>query len=894
VLGLTETWLNASVTNSELSFANFAIHRLDRGTGKGGGLCLLVSKAYHSVCDNIFCSPHLELLHVNITRSKMKPINVILIYRSPSSSLNIFISELEHFLNNIDYKNNPLLLMGDFNHDMLKIKEKSDKLSVSLRSYSIKSCHRLATRTTLTSSTCLDLVAANGLALPMVSNFLTFDVGCSDHCLVTFKYKKPRDSKTKTIKKRTFRYDRISIDNFRLKISFLNLRDYSLQDFMANVNYLHDTTFTNVLRTLPKKSDCNEFLSNKFTNAVYHRDKALKAFKISKNTSDLIRFKNYRRKASIVAKADRKKYYCHLISNAGNNPKKVWRVLKKFTSKKPVVDSIPGKSNSNMSTLFNSFFIKSVTDAISQQPVCKQISSLQIILNTGIEYNAFNFKPCSPPDILFLMNKFKVSSVDDNYIYPKILSFASDYLALHLCDFINKSFIDCFFPTVLKAAKVMPIHKKGSLSDLNNYRPISILSTISKVYESIALRQINWYFNSHNLWSSCQFGFQSANSTETAIAACLSKVYSAINCGIYCIVIFLDFSKAFDTVNHLILCDKLKNRYNFSNNSVNWIHSYLVDRSQYVTYNGISSSTAIKNCGVPQGGILSPTLFKIYTNDMEQCLVHKDSSIYQYADDTTIIVNADNPNSLISKANDELDAIYHYCVMNNLILNLSKTKGMVFNNISHYCFDHYIVVNNYRIDIVNSFKYLGVYIDDNLKFSSQIHHICGKLSSCNYVLSRTAQILPVKYNIMIYNSLALSHIIYSKCLLLPLSKNSLLPIQKKIIQAGSIIHNCLKKHVCHSHFDLNYILHYYFLVFLYKIMKCNFGPQILQLFNDNNHSYNTRNKHKYFIGHFSKAICKNSFPHLATMKWNSLDVNIKNCTSLSNFKCVLSQFLQSM
>ena len=329
---------------------------------------------------------------------------------------------------------------------------------------------------------------------------------------------------------------------------------------------------------------------------------------------------------------------------------------------------------------------------------------------------------------------------------------------------INQVLNNGIFPDKLKIAKVVPIFKSGDCALTNNYRPISLLPVISKVIEKIIYTQLSLYFESNKLFSDSQYGFRPNHSTEQATLELTDRIISAMDNNDVPIGIFLDLSKAFDTIHHAILLSKLEH-YGVDGIPLQLVKSYLTNRKQYVKINEVNSNLLPINTGVPQGSILGPLLFIIYINDFARA-----SSIFDficYADDTTLfstlnnLVNAQNinPDIIINK---ELAQINEWLEINKLSLNVTKTKFMVF----HTQHKHRAIkppvpkINNTNIEKVEQFKFLGLTLDSNLNWKKHSDNITNKWSQIIGILNRLEQILPQNIKIMLYNALLLPHINY--------------------------------------------------------------------------------------------------------------------------------------
>ena len=343
-------------------------------------------------------------------------------------------------------------------------------------------------------------------------------------------------------------------------------------------------------------------------------------------------------------------------------------------------------------------------------------------------------------------------------ISNKILKYIKYEIASILSKFMNMIFEQGIFPDILKIAKVIPIHKKNDNHCFENYRPISILPSVSKVFERIIHDQIYQYFTTSKLFYTSQYGFRTLHSTEFATLELLDRIILYMDKNKQPINIYMDLSKAFDTLDHTILLKKLKH-YGIRDKSLDLLTSYLNNRIQYVNYGDIFSYHSIIKCGVPQGSILGPLLFIIYVNDIVNATQKFKPLLY--ADDTTLFTNinsdfTNDPEIL----NNELQSISDWLKVNKLSLNVEKTKAILFHTPQKKIQHPELFINGIKIEFVDRFNFLGIVIDKHLKWTHHIEAISKKISRTLGIMTKIKQQLPLNALLNIYNALILPHLNY--------------------------------------------------------------------------------------------------------------------------------------
>ena len=428
-------------------------------------------------------------------------------------------------------------------------------------------------------------------------------------------------------------------------------------------------------------------------------------------------------------------------------------------------------------------------------------------------------------------------------VHVNIIKSVYNYIKIPLKRIFENSIKTGIFPEKMKIAKITPIFKSGQEELLTNYRPISVLPCFSKILERIMYNRLYTYLMENNLLFEKQFGFRSGHSTEHALVELIDKIHDAFNNNCHTLGIFIDLSKAFDTVDHEILLKKL-HLYGVRGNSLKWFDSYLSNRKQYIEYGKISTDLLGIKCGVPQGSILGPLLFIIYVNDL-----YKVSTLLEpimFADDTNLFLSHKNIKKLFETANSELEKIYQWFKANKLSLNEDKTEYMLFHKTRQKDILPLklptLRINEKEIKRQSAIKFLGVIFDENLFCTEHLKLIENKVSKNLGILFKAKHILNSESLKSLYFSFIHSYLNYGNIAWASTTKTKLKKLASKqelavkTISANQTIDidQKMKKLNILNLYKINI---YQILIFMFKVKQGNIPVVFRDRFNEICHSY---------------------------------------------------------
>ncbi len=495
------------------------------------------------------------------------------------------------------------------------------------------------------------------------------------------------------------------------------------------------------------------------------------------------------------------------IERADNVSKVVWSIVKEgrpsaFASPFQNLEvndehGVITKDPNAVSSLFNDYFTSVAERLLPPSSDPATVPSLPCGRSLT---NSFALTPVCEAEVEDIIDSLRTkSSAGFDGISSKLLKTCSVILSKPLAIILNKSFESGCFPNALKKSIIKPMHKKGSTKELDNYRPIALISTFSKVFEKAFTTRLLEFFTSFGVIFKHQFGFLKNRSTTHAMFHLINQIVSALDKGQSAAGVFLDLSKAFDLVNHHVLLQKL-NQVGVRGVPADWIHSYLSERQQCVEIPFISKSVLqisrsdFKHMawGVPQGSIIGPLLFLVFINDASTSVSKGNVSLF--ADDTAVAFCEPSKPLLEQSIFSEINNLLQWLTSNKLRVNADKTSLIEFSIQNRNETGLACLLGESEVYSVDSTKYLGLVIDKNLRFSKHVDKVSRSVSAGIFVLRKLAAHLKIEHLLNIYYGIIYPHLLYA----LPLwgfsssRVNHLFVLQKRAIR--TIFHFNSREH----------------------------------------------------------------------------------------------------
>ena len=779
VVGLAETWLD-EISEKHLSVQGFSSLCASRKTKAGGGVAFLVRDGltYRERTDlNVFKEGIIESLFIEIIRGEGKRNEILgVAYRPPGGDIHVYSEEMTRLFAKLRGGN--AYIMGDFNIDLLKTdshRPTTDWLEC-LYAGGFFPLISLPTRLTDSSATLIDNILTNNLQEQIVSGLITVRV--SDH-LPIYGFVNGEEGKgsgqNRDDWKRIINQGRIS--RFAEDLRAWNFDEVRALGAEANVARFrnefrdkYDTAFPWAKGKKKKKDIEKPWLDNAEFKLLLE-EKGMLFTKKVKGKLDSQGNERLSEVCKLVNSARRRlkrQYFEERMEDIKGDLRATWEVLGELLRGRKVKrnesacryflkDGVGITGGDQIAQGFCDFYCR-VGPELAAKIKGEEPGAFMNYMGDRVSDELY-WCPTTRWEIETLCKNLKPGkSAGWDGVSPSVIKAVAAEIAGPLSQLFNCCMREGHYPTGFKVSRVVPVFKAEDPTLFSNYRPVSILPVLSQIFERVIYARLSSFFEKHNVITPSQYGFRAGHSTTMAIQDMVEKVRGAWEEKKVALGVFIDLKKAFDTVDHEILLEKL-NFYGVRGEAIKLLKSYLSRRLQYVCYDGFESERGLIECGVPQGSVLGPLFFLIYVNDMVRAC--SDLELVLFADDTNAFAKGSNPAELFQKVNRDLCKLSKWFRCNKLTLNLKKTEYIYFGGPGGQCIPlEGLTIGGQSIERVEGVRFLGVWVDEGLRWKGQIERVRAKVGRLLGIVGRAASVMGGKAIHMLYNALVLPHLQY--------------------------------------------------------------------------------------------------------------------------------------
>ncbi|XP_050297638.1 probable RNA-directed DNA polymerase from transposon BS isoform X1 [Anthonomus grandis grandis] len=693
----------------------------------------------------------------------------------------------------------------------------------------------------------------------------------------------------------------LNIQKFKQKLQD-KLIEENIDSFQNLINVISNCK---IKSTINKKIKCrqnNDWITPDLLILIKEKELAYKKYKKApENNNFKLNFTRLKNSLNNKIKALKNAYFKNKWAQAAQNTRKQWDTINLFLNNNSTksninqieINGLLENDDKKIADSLNKYFTEVGATIIEDMRTDTKNILKQDFKEIKCDNSIF-FEPTDSNEISNIILSLKRNAAPG---HDKItildLTNIKEYILNILVILINNAFNIGEFPPDLKISKVCPIHKYGPKTQLNNYRPISIISVFSKIIETVIKRRMMSFIEKYISYDLYQYGFLKNSSTLSATIDLLNYVSANLDQGKIVIAVFVDLRKAFDVVNHDILLNKLE-EMGFRGSALSLIGSYLLNRRQYVHVNNKESNILTFNCGVPQGSVLGPLLYSLYV--LSLWVAGLDAQYYTFADDTVLLYSDNDCDRLVNRVNDDLTKYSQWLLQNNLKINLDKTKYILFKQKNKTINQVRICLNGATLENVNNIKYLGLTLDENLNWNAHIDYLKSKIIlftgafyKCKHFLSNAA-----KYKI--YNAYFLSNLRY------------LIPVWGTCCKYNFQRVEILQSKVLKILFNLDYFMH---AGDIFEILKIHSISHILKIeqaklifkiinklqksnytivYSSEIHAHNLRNNNIRLSSARTNIALRNPI-NAATQTYNDLSYEIKQEVSYYKFIRMVKQSL---
>lgn len=908
LIAVSETWCDSSsffkpsIPGYEFVCSSFSCNRAG-----GVGIFIKSSIEFSVRNDLTFTADKCENVWLEVKDIHKKTQIFGVIYRHPNHNYTGFQNCLEEIIFRLNSSKKPFYITGDLNIDFSE--GVNNVFKNSIIGLGCQQFVKFPTRFNSRSNTfsIIDHLYSNQPGTNLETKVLIHDI--SDHFPIIawiksnpLAYHKSTNHVIRDMK--TF-----NRDNF-LRDLEVELSQFEMEGDANRVFESFNKTFMKVinshapLRKLTRretKLKRRPWITSELLRSIRKKNHLYKKYIRSRRVEDRMAYKRFSNSLNHLKEKSKRKHYDDLLKTSTKNSKFTWKVIndivnlngQKGNGIKTVKDLEEGTEVTEpkeIAKTFNKYFV-SIGQKLSQNFPSTQSTPPSF----PPMYNSFYLKPFTVHEVSKHIQQLDSSkSVRPSDPPIKFIKLAEDIISPVLTQIFNYCVSTGLYPLDLKMACVIPIHKKGEKNNCGNYRPISLISPFSKIFEKCILTQLESFFNKHSIITNKQFGFRKKVSTEMALSSVYECFINNFENDLVTCAVFLDISKAFDSVNHKLLLEKLE-KYGIRGLPHQLLRSYLSDRCQYTLIDGQKSSLLPICCGVPQGSVLGPFLFTTFINDLPNITI-MDATLF--ADDACFSIGHTQLDVMEQIVNRELAEISEWFVQNKLSLNTEKTNFMLIHKKTHIP-DITLQLNGTDLKKKEQIKYLGVTIDQKLNWKIHINNCILKLNKCLWAITKLRRYTSLSTLKLVYFALAYPHLQYCISTWGGACGTTLKPLlTKQKIIVKTMLHQPYMAPSSPLFYKLGMLK-------LNEIYEFSIGNLMFKYRNFDNttmtpnlstipniHSHNTRqnNDLNYYFHKANSNLGKTSFTYCGPNIWNTIPINIRT-SSAYNFKLIYKKYL---
>ena len=782
VVAFSESWLDDTVSDGEISIPGYSAFRKDRNRN-GGGVVVYVNETLRASKRPDLDNSELEAVWVEIRQTASKRLVVGVLYRPPSSDSG-FMTDLSEVLQMLRLEQKEIIILGDLNCNMLKADGPTKQLLEILEENDLHQLITAPTRVTRESETIIDLLITS-------DRDKYAEVGCrdcslSDHRLVygsrKLEFVTPK-AKHRVHVSQYRVYSKCCTEALKRDLDGVPWHILEIFDDIEDSWNMWKLLFTSVLnehapiKKSRKRRHQVPWITDEIRDLFRIRDHLGKKARKSKDEGVWIEYRSVRNYVTAELRRSKRTYLEGIAWRAKKQPKKLWNEMNKLLGRNAVtqIQLIRAEEgdlvdNSDIANAFNTFFINRI-ERMAADDV--QMGLTPASCNQSMaELPKFEFTPVDESTVLDLLGNLdarKTSGCDN--LQARALKLAAEAIARPLCNLFNLSLSSSQLPLEWKSANVTPVPKSGDATDIENYRPISVLSAVAKTMERIVFNQLYSYLQKHSLLSQHQSGFRPSHSTQDVLIKTMDDWRKSIDEDRVVGALFLDLSKAFDVINHELLLNKMQLEFGVVGKADEWFRNYLSGRRQRVCVGQETSPWMTPKFGVPQGSILGPLLFILFVNALPKSV--NQCSLNMYADDTTLYTAAETADQAIETLRADAELTLAWFNQNRLIVNVKKTHFMAIGRRRRRMeiSEAKLALQNVELYPEQTVTYLGVCLDDQLIWKKHVNKVRSKCFMGLAKLNRVCRDLPMATRKKLYCALIQPHTDYCSVVWDQMSEN---------------------------------------------------------------------------------------------------------------------------